>query len=70
MLSDRSVLIGQKLMENAKIEKLKCDILGDFQTLCTVHNSDLVLTSRIFRTIFHPIEMDAFISVVTCAKWC
>ena len=25
--------IGQKLMENAKIEKLKCDILGDFQTL-------------------------------------
>ena len=21
-------------MENAKIEKLKCDILGDFQTLC------------------------------------
>ena len=26
-------LIGQKLLENAKIEKLKCDILGDFQTL-------------------------------------
>ena len=26
----RSVLIGQKLVENAKIEKLKCDILGDF----------------------------------------
>ena len=24
---------GQKLGENAKIEKLKCDILGDFQTL-------------------------------------
>ena len=21
-------------MENAKIENLKCDILGDFQTLC------------------------------------
>ena len=34
MLPDRSVLIGQKLVENAKIEKLKCDILGDFQTLC------------------------------------
>ena len=32
MLPDRSVLIGQKLVENAKIEK--CDILGDFQTLC------------------------------------
>ena len=23
----------KKMMENAKIEKLKCDILGDFQTL-------------------------------------
>ena len=33
-LPDRSVLIGQKLVENAKIEKFKCDILGDFQTLC------------------------------------
>ena len=27
MLPDRSVLIGQKLMENAKIENFKCDIL-------------------------------------------
>ena len=26
--------IGQKLVENAKIEKFNCDILGDFQTLC------------------------------------
>ena len=25
-----SVLIGQKLVENAKIEIFKCDILGDF----------------------------------------
>ena len=30
VLPDRSILIGQKLVENAKIEKLKCDILGDF----------------------------------------
>ena len=30
LLPDRSVFVGQKLMENAKIEKLKCDILGDF----------------------------------------
>ena len=31
-----SVLIGQKLVENAKKknQKLKCDILCDFQTLC------------------------------------
>ena len=30
-LPDRSVLIGQKLVENAKIGK--CAIMGDFQTL-------------------------------------
>ena len=34
VLPDRLILIGQKLVENAKIEKLKCDILSDFQTLC------------------------------------
>ena len=32
-LPDRSVLIGQKLAENAKMANFKCDILGDFQTL-------------------------------------
>ena len=34
VLPDRSILIGQKLVENAKIKKFKCDILSDFQTLC------------------------------------
>ena len=34
VLPDRSVLIGQKLVENAKIEKkFKCDILSNFQTM-------------------------------------
>ena len=33
VLPDRSVLIGQKLVENAKIEKLKWYILSDFQTM-------------------------------------
>ena len=33
VLPDRSILIRQKSVENAKIEKLKWDILGDFQTL-------------------------------------
>ena len=28
VLPDRSVLIGQKLTENAKIKKFKCDILS------------------------------------------
>ena len=32
VLPDWSILIGQKLMENAKIQKFKCDIFGDFQT--------------------------------------
>ena len=30
VLPDRSLLIGQKIMENAKIGKFKCDILSDF----------------------------------------
>ena len=34
VLPDRSILIGHKLVEDAKIEKLKCDILRYFQTLC------------------------------------
>ena len=33
MLPDSYLLIGQKLVGNAKIETLKWDILGDFQTL-------------------------------------
>ena len=34
MLPDRSVVIGQKLVEKAKIQKFKCDILSNFQTMC------------------------------------
>ena len=34
VLPDRSILIGQKIVENVKIEKSKCDILSNFQTLC------------------------------------
>ena len=33
VLPDRLILIGQKLVENAKIEKSKCDILGNFQNM-------------------------------------
>ena len=39
VLPDRSVLISQKLVKNAKIENLKYDILGDFQTLWQLHFS-------------------------------
>ena len=33
VLPDRSVLIGQKLVENVKIQKFQCDILSNFQTM-------------------------------------
>ena len=33
VLPDKSLLTGQKLMENAKIGKFKCDICSNFQTL-------------------------------------
>ena len=32
VLPNRSILVGQKSVNNAKIEKIKCDILSDFQT--------------------------------------
>ena len=35
MLPDRAILIGQKIVENAKIKKFKCDIFADFQTMCS-----------------------------------
>ena len=33
VIPDRSVFIEQKLMENAKIENIKWDILANFQTM-------------------------------------
>ena len=33
VLPDRSILIGQKMMRNAKIENFKCNILSNFQTI-------------------------------------
>ena len=36
VLPDRSILKVQKMVENAKIRKFKCDFLVDFHTLCTL----------------------------------
>ena len=36
VLPDMSVLIGQKLVENAKMQKFKCDILSNVQTMCAI----------------------------------
>ena len=54
MLPDRSLLIGQKLVENAKIEKLKCDILGDFTRKNKKIHEKLKrkLKYRIFQPVF------------------
>ena len=46
VLPDRSLLIGQKLVEKAKIEKSKCDILGDFQTLCKSYLEIIISISK------------------------
>ena len=35
VLPESSVLIGKILVENANIKKFKCDILSNFQTMCT-----------------------------------
>ena len=43
MLPDRSVLIDQKLMENAKIEKFKCDTMSNFQTMFQQRNWGIFL---------------------------
>ena len=33
VLPDRSVFIGQKMVQKAKIQKFKCDIVSNFQTM-------------------------------------
>ena len=53
MLPDMSILIGQKLVKKAKIEKFKCDILGYFQTLWFV----FLLQNETFWVIFKHCEV-------------
>ena len=40
VLPDRSLFIGQTLVENAKIKESKCDIWSHFQTMCVCRQSD------------------------------
>ena len=42
VLPDRSILKGQKLVENAKIQKFKCDILSNFQTMCVGCSTEIL----------------------------
>ena len=48
VLPDRSISIGQKLAKNAKIQNFKCDILGNFQTMCSLDFGDYVDCIRSF----------------------
>ena len=45
VLPDRSVFIGQKLVENGKIQKFKCDILSNFQTMWTDSNHQYLIST-------------------------
>ena len=40
VLPDMSTLTGQNLVENTKIEKLKCDFLSNFQTMCAIYPTE------------------------------
>ena len=68
VLPDRPILIGQELVENAKIEKLKCNLLGDFQTLWA--RTGLVLSTiwdaLVPSTIFYHAKLHQwFLTLVT-----
>ena len=53
MLPDRSLLIRQKLVENAKIQKFKCDIMSNFQTM---RNLIFILNLFSFRVVHDDME--------------
>ena len=77
VLPDRSVVIGQKLVENAQIIKFKCDILSDFQTLCygssvtllidswIVHDIMMTILRRIWMVIHHLSEKGSVLQLLT-----
>ena len=53
MLPDRSVLRGQKVVEIVKIERFKCDILNDFQTICLLSK----ITARHFWAFLREVPL-------------
>ena len=48
LFPDRSVLIGQKLVENAKIQKFRCEILSNFQTMWDAKAVDDMPVPQVF----------------------
>ena len=52
VLPDRSLLIGQKIVKNAKTEKFKYDILRNFLTLCTILLVWIFVPKKLSQLIF------------------
>ena len=50
VLPDRLVLIGQKLVENAKLKKFKCEILSNFQSMCMC----CLVGKTVFKMVLRP----------------
>ena len=48
LFPDRSVLIGQKLVENANIQKFRCEILSNFQTMWDAKAVDDMPVPQVF----------------------
>ena len=66
----RSILIGQKLVKNANVGKLKCYILDDFQTLFRILFYSYNTLFKIF--IFCPITdfcTKIWLFDIVCSNW-
>ena len=62
MLQDKLLLIGQKLLENAKIQNLRCDILSNFLANSTYQKTEMTkyiqyLLSKRVHTLKFKLEM-------------
>ena len=64
VLPDKSLLIGQKLLENAKDEKFKWDILSNFQTLCGASKESSYHSSLFEVEISTVIGLDEALSAI------
>ena len=50
-------------MENAKIQKFKCDILSDFQTMCSSGNESIIESNNVWKVVTE----SPFMLAVACA---
>ena len=69
MLPDKSVLIRQNMEENAKIQKFKCDILSNFQTICFSLISYYIMTKDHFIPILELLNQFCDLGTQIALKW-